>query len=362
MHNRIILGLFALATFLPLPFAANGALAQSSYSSSTAAPRIDGFDVEPVPKAAPGNELAFTLYGSPGGTAAVKIAGATGGVVLAETEAGVYEGSYTIRKRDKITAGSTATANLRVGNNVASAILDEPLIGKATAKRAAPKGFSAAAPNIERFDVDAPSNLSAGEELALSMSGSPGGKASARIVGVKGKVLLDETRAGVYEGRYTIKGRDRIAANSTVTGNLRLGDRETSVVLGRSLQGGTATTSRTQAVARRCATCGVVEAINLVEVKGEGTYLGKIAGGVAGVLLGSQFGDGGSRTVAQVAGGAGGAYVGNEIEKHVKSTKHYEVLVRLENGGAQTVTYATQPAFAVGAKVKVANGTLTVLP
>ena len=361
MHNRIFIGLIALAAFLPLPFAANHALAQS-YSSSTAAPRIDGFDVEPVPKPAPGSELVFTLYGSPGGAAAVKITGATGGVVLVESEAGVYEGSYTIRKRDKITAASTATANLRVGNNVASTILDEPLIGKATGKRPAPQGFSGAAPNIERFDVAAPPSLVAGEELVLSMTGSPGGKASARIGGVKGKVLLDETRAGIYEGRYTIKGRDRIAANAAVTGNLRLGDRETSVALGRSLQGGSAAQARPLQSASRCATCGVVEAINLVEVKGEGSYLGKIAGGVAGVLLGSQIGDGGTKTVAQVAGAAGGAYVGNEIEKHVKSTKHYEVLVRLENGGAQTITYAAQPPFAVGAKVKVANGTLTVLP
>ena len=45
----------------------------------------------------------------------------------------------------------------------------------------------------------------------------------------------------------------------------------------------------------------------------------------------------------------------------MKTTKHYEVVVRLENGGSQTISYATQPAFAVGARVKVENGTLAVL-
>ncbi len=360
MPNRIILGLFALAAFLPLPFATTQAHAQS-FTSSVAAPRIDGFDVQPALKAAPGNELFFTLYGSPGATAAVAIAGATGGVVLTETEVGVYEGSYTIRKRDKITARSAATANLRLGNNVASTILDEPLIGKAGAKRPPPYGTLATAPMIDRFDVLAPPTLVAGEELELSLAGTPGGKASVRIVGIKGKILLEEVRAGIYEGRYTIKGRDRIAGNAAATGNLRIGERETSVVLGRSLHAGAGTPPRPRPSNRLCATCGVVEAINLVEVKGEGSYLGKIAGGVAGVLLGSQIGDGGTKTVAQVAGAAGGAYVGNEIEKRAKTTKHYEVQVRLENGGTQTITYAAQPSFAVGARVKVANGALTVI-
>lgn len=360
MHNRIILGLLALAAFLPLPFVANPAYAQS-FSSSHSAPRIDGFDVQPVMRSVPGNELAFTLYGSPGATVAVAIGGATGGVMLTETESGVYEGSYTIRKRDRITARSTATANLRLGNNVASTILDEPLIGRPDARRTPPRVASATAPKIDRFDIEAPPNLVAGEELDLSLSGTPGGKASARIVGVRGKILLDEVRAGVYEGRYTIKRRDRIAENASATANLRIGERETSAVLGRQLHTGAAAQPRLRQAQRQCATCGVVEAINLVEVKGEGSYLGKIAGGVAGVLLGSQIGDGNTKAVAQVAGAAGGAYVGNEIEKRARTAKHYEVLVRLENGGAQTITYASQPAFAVGAKVKVENGALTVI-
>jgi len=68
-----------------------------------------------------------------------------------------------------------------------------------------------------------------------------------------------------------------------------------------------------------------------------------------------------SRTVASVAGAAGGAWAGNEIEKRMKTTKHYEVVVRLENGGSQTFSYEAQPGFAVGARVKVENGTLAVI-
>ena len=360
MNNRIVLALFALTAVLPLQFLASQVQAQQSQFSA-AAPRIDGFDVEPVARPAPGNELVFTLYGSPGGAAAVQIDGATGSLVLVETEAGVYEGTYTIRKRDKITVASTATANLRLRNRVASAILDEPLVGRASAGRPAPAARSAAAPKIDRFDVDPPTRLVAGEELILTLSGSPGGAASARIAGVKGKLVLNEIRTGVYEGIYTIKNRDRIEADAIVTGNLRIDNQETSKVLDRPLLARSGYQSSPRKTARLCANCGVVEAINLVEVKGEGSYLGMIAGGVAGALLGSQVGSGRGTTVAEVAGAAGGAFAGNEIEKRMKTTKHYEVVVRLENGGSQTVTYAAQPAFSVGAKVKVENGALTVV-
>jgi len=363
IHNNIFAGTFALAAFLPLSFSPQFSLGQAQAQQSapwSAAPKIDGFDVEQVTQASPGNELVFTLYGSPGGTAAVQIGGATGGLVLAETEAGVYEGTYTIRMRDRITAASTATANLRLGNRVASAILDEPLVVSATARQPVPAAPMAGAPEIDRFDVDPPARLVTGEELILTLSGSPGGTASARIAGVKGRLVLAEIRPGLYEGTYTIRDRDRIAADADVTGNLRVGDRETSAVLRQSLLARSGYPSNARRAARQCANCGVVEAINLVEVKGEGTYLGKIAGGVAGVLLGSQIGSGRGTTAAQVAGAAGGAYAGNEIEKRMKTTRHWEAVVRLDNGGTQTVSYEAQPGFAVGARVKVENGTLVM--
>lgn len=362
MYKKIVIGLFAMVILSPLPFFASQAQAQSYRAA--AAPRIDGFDVQAVRKPAPGNELAFTLYGSPGGSAAVQIGGATGGLALAETEAGVYEGSYTIRKRDTITASSKVTANLRVGNQVASTLLDEPLIGNPSGRNSLRKAAAAGAPKIDRFEVEPPQKLVAGEELTLVLRGTPGGKASARVAGVKGKIVLDEIDTGVYEGSYIIKRRDRIESNSVVTGHLRVGDRETNAVLGQPLLAANGYQPQSQSrtrQARYCVDCGVVEAINVIEVKGEGSYLGKIAGGLAGALLGNQVGGGTGKTVATVAGAAGGVYVGNEVEKRVKSTQHYEVIVRLENGGTQTITYAEQPTFPVGARVKVVNGVLTVV-
>ena len=51
----------------------------------------------------------------------------------------------------------------------------------------------------------------------------------------------------------------------------------------------------------------------------------------------------------------------SRAQSKVTTTTHYEVLVRLENGSSQTVFYPTQPAFSVGSRVRVENGTLVLI-
>jgi outer membrane lipoprotein SlyB len=102
--------------------------------------------------------------------------------------------------------------------------------------------------------------------------------------------------------------------------------------------------------------CGVVDAINAVEVKGKGTGLGMIAGGVTGALIGNEIGRGNGNAVATIAGAAGGAYTGNEIEKNMKKSVRYQVRVRMDDGTYRTLYQSSAPAFAVGEKVKVVNG------
>ncbi len=345
-----------------LAFSSPPAQAQQSVAR-IAAPHIDGFDVTPAAQLFAGNELTFTLYGSPGGTASVQVGGAAGSLVLAELEAGVYEGTYTIGRRDRITAQSTATANLRLGNRVASSVLDEALLAGASARWPGGAAAANAVPQIHRFEVDPPNRLTPGEELLFSLSGSAGGSASVRIEGVRGKTALEEVKPGIYEGAYTVRHRDRIESNSVVTGNLRLARLERSAVLGQALvesSSGRARnrTKRVNAPVAACAACGFIEAINVVEHKGDGSYMGMIAGGIAGAVLGSQVGHGDGTTIAQVVGAAGGAFAGNEIEKRMKTTRHYEVVVRLENGGTQMISYPAEPALKVGNRVKVENGAL----
>ncbi len=352
----------ALFTLIPLTLVSGVATAQQP-GYSTAAPRIGGFDVKQVRKLTAGTELNFTMYGTPGGIAIVSVPGATSRLLLEERETGFYDGVYTIKNADRIPNNSRVTANLRVGNQVASVVLDEYLIASAGKTQAQLKAEAAAAgvnPRIDRFEV-APNQLTTGNDLGFTLYGTPQAKASVKIAGVQGRIFLDETRDGVYEGIYTIKSADRIAPDAKATAHLRVGDVRTSAVLGKSLASSNAASNNRRA-ARQCANCGVVEAVNVIEVKGEGNYLGMIAGGLAGALLGHQVGGGSGKQIATVAGAAGGAFAGNEVEKRMKTKKHFEVITRLESGGTQAIPYETDPGLKVGDKVRVENGTLVRNP
>ena len=358
-----------IACALALPCAAplavfNGNAFAQTPAAQYSAPRIDGFDVEPATRLSAGNELLFTLYGSAGGTASVRIDGVVDRFLLEEVEAGVYEGTYTIRNRDRITTLTAVTANLRVGNRIASEILGESLLAGAASpqeiRRASDAAAVASMPRIDRFEVGPVERLDAGTDLVFSLTGSPGAKAAVRISGVKGKLALDEITRGKYEGLYTIRSRDRVSAASVATASLRIGERESTAVLGDPLLATPENmpSARRAQAARSCANCGVVESINVVEVNGDGSYLGKIAGGLAGVVIGSQIGSGRGTTAAEIAGAIGGAVAGNEIEKRVRKVRHFDVTARLSGGGTQTISFAAEPAFKVGDKIRVENGTL----
>lgn len=110
--------------------------------------------------------------------------------------------------------------------------------------------------------------------------------------------------------------------------------------------------------AATCPQCGVIESVRAVEVQGEGTGLGAVAGGVTGAVVGSQFGNGNGRTALGILGAAGGAYAGHTIEKNVRKRTSYRITVRMDDGTARTVYQSVPPGYGVGDKVKVINGAL----
>jgi outer membrane lipoprotein SlyB len=107
-----------------------------------------------------------------------------------------------------------------------------------------------------------------------------------------------------------------------------------------------------------CGNCGVISQIRTVEDPGQGTGVGAVAGGLAGLILGNQIGDGNGKTLAKIAGAAGGAYAGNRIEKRVRTHQHYEVVVKMDDGETRTVRLTQAPAMSSGAAVRVADGQL----
>ncbi len=104
-----------------------------------------------------------------------------------------------------------------------------------------------------------------------------------------------------------------------------------------------------------CANCGVVIAVNAVEEQGKGSALGVIGGGVVGGLLGHQVGNGSGRDLATLAGAVGGAFAGNAIEKNAKKTKHFDVVIRMDDGTERIYHQPQDLGFANGDKVRIEN-------
>ena len=337
------------------PAAARPTQYQAAAATNAAAPRVDGFDVEPVRQLVPGSDLVFMLRGSPGARATLAIDGARRPFTLDETQLGVYEGTYTVSTRDRITPESRVTANLRVGNRVATAVLDDPLVeGMRRPTAAAAAGGDL---RVERFEAAPARSLSAGNELSFSARGTPGAQASVQIPGAR-RFFLQEGRPGVYSGSYTVHDSDRIEPNAQPTLRLTLGDAATTTTLAQPLVAGTSSYRQPVPPAASCIDCATVVAVNPIEVKGAGSYVGPVAGGVVGALLGSQIGGGNGRTLGGVAGAVGGALAGREIERRVGKTTHYEVVARLNGGGQQTFDYESDPGLPVGTRVRVVDGRL----
>jgi len=101
---------------------------------------------------------------------------------------------------------------------------------------------------------------------------------------------------------------------------------------------------------------GVVESVREVEQKGDAKGVGAVGGGVAGAVLGHQL-DHGSKIVT-VLGAAGGALLGNQIEKTARATKHWELSVRYDDGTTQVFNSDTQPFWHQGDRVRYYEGKL----
>jgi uncharacterized protein YcfJ len=107
-----------------------------------------------------------------------------------------------------------------------------------------------------------------------------------------------------------------------------------------------------------CTECGEVIAVKQVEQKGEGSAVGLVGGAVVGGVLGHQIGGGTGKTLATVAGAAGGAYAGREVEKRVKSKKVWKVDVSFPGGSISSYEFDKDPGYKVGDRVKQAGNSI----
>ncbi len=107
-----------------------------------------------------------------------------------------------------------------------------------------------------------------------------------------------------------------------------------------------------------CSQCGVIESIRTIETRGDSNGVGAAGGAVVGGLLGNQVGGGHGKDAMTVAGVIGGALVGNQIERKSRTTRSYEVVVHLDQGGTRSIHQADASGWHTGDHVKFVNGEL----
>ena len=359
MNLQRQLSIVSLAIAAGLPFALPSATAQMSAVASASASDISitSLSVEQLRRLQPGNVLAFSLSGTPGSTVSLQITGATQTLQMNEVQPGEYVGEYTIRSRDRLTADSRVSASLLKNGRTTSTMLNRSLLLGANDPAALPTAA------ISAFTVTAVEGYEPGDELKFSLTGKPGGAARVALQGVNKRIALAEVSRGVYEGGYVLRRQDRLNNDLIADGFLLSDKRETSQRLQRQIErsgdvNGSQRDARQQPVAA-CASCGVIESVNVVEVKSDSpNVIGTIAGGLLGGVVGNQVGGGSGKDLATVIGAVGGAYAGNRIENSQGKTRVYRVKVKLEGGSTQSFDYANDPAMQVGSRVKVENGAL----
>lgn len=97
-----------------------------------------------------------------------------------------------------------------------------------------------------------------------------------------------------------------------------------------------------------CADCGTVVSVTQSERDGEGSAVGMIAGGVGGALLGNQIGGGFGKDLATVAGAVGGAYAGKKIEEKVRAQKIWTVAVQYPDNSTKNFEFKEDPGYKSG--------------
>ena len=188
------------------------------------APEISNFEVDQSDQLVPGSDIDFTLEGTPGGRASVRLSGINKNIVLREVESGVYEGSYTLSRRDKLGPQPSARATLRVrgGFTVATQALagsPPPVVTQPRPPVPAPAPLA-----IERFIVTPVARIEPGAELRFTVIGTPGARASVTIDGVVRDVAMQEVRPGRYEGAYTIRRNDNFPPSLNIVASLEAND------------------------------------------------------------------------------------------------------------------------------------------
>ena len=200
--------------------------------AQTAAAEIRSLEVSADAGLQPGSSLGVKLIGTPRAQATVRIRGIRAGIPMREGSPGVYVGSYTLKRADRVANNSEVRATLRRANRTEVATYELSETMAAPQVVAAPAPVPAPAPpvrvpepRIERLGISPVDRIEPGTDIRFALEGTPGGAVVVDLPGVEGNVRLREARPGFYEGSYTLRRADNFNPNRPVVATMRIGDR-----------------------------------------------------------------------------------------------------------------------------------------
>lgn len=224
------------ALFFLLPVATALVALPATAIAQPAAAEVRSLEVTSDGGLRAGSELEFTVEGAPRARTYLRINGVERNIVLKETERGVYTGSYTIKRQDRISPANPIRVMMRVRNRNIVANYNFPA-GMANPPVVAPTVAPVppvAVLKIERFTVAPIDKIEPGAELKFSLNGMPGGSAEIEIPGVN-RVPMREVRPGVYEAAYTLRRLDNLTPSRPIVATLRVGDQSVKTNLTQAL-------------------------------------------------------------------------------------------------------------------------------
>jgi hypothetical protein len=113
--TALLLAAAGIAAAQQRPLPAQPSDGRSPSYRAVFAPVIDSIEVQSDAALEPGSSLRFTVRGTPGGEAHVRLPGADADVVLRETSRGTYTGNYTVRRADQLDPLGSMRSSLTVG-------------------------------------------------------------------------------------------------------------------------------------------------------------------------------------------------------------------------------------------------------
>ena len=218
------------ALFMLLPMATALVVLPATALAQPASPETRSLQVTSDDGLRAGAELDFVVEATPRARVNLRIKGVQRPITLSETSRGVYTGSYTIKRQDRISNANPIQATTQLRNRSVVTSYNFPANMDNSTAAAPPQApppppppSPVAALKIERFTVAPIDKVEPGAELRFSLNGMPGGAAEVDLPGVA-RVPMQEVRPGVYEGAYTLRRTDNLTPSRPIVASLRVGN------------------------------------------------------------------------------------------------------------------------------------------